>query len=73
MVSWEVTLSILADKYQHFGENTTFRVEKSSKLKVEAADFSEVLLYKLQNTWHHIREDRNKKVKLFLVTGRGGP
>lgn len=65
-------LYILVDKCQYFGKSATFRVEKSSNLKVEAADFSEILLYKLQNISHHIREDHNRKAKLPLVTGRGG-
>jgi hypothetical protein len=64
-------LCILVDKCQYFGESATFRVEKSSNLKVEAADFSEILLYKLQNTRHHIREDHNKMIKLPLVKGHG--
>jgi hypothetical protein len=63
MVSWDVTLFVLVDKYQHFGERVTFREETSYNLKVEAVDFSETLLHKLQNTWRHIRDDHNKKCK----------
>jgi hypothetical protein len=60
-IFWDVMPYRLVDHYWHFRGTyaSSFRVEDSSALKMEAAHSSKMPVTVYQSTWHQIPEDSN--------------
>jgi hypothetical protein len=58
-----VIANSMVDGYQHFGENCYIHLQVG-RMETEAAFSLETLITATQATWHHIRDDRDLKLKL---------